>query len=175
MVSVNLLPTWSRIRPALLALALMSAGSVPAQAASVPRPSSAVIRTMDLDETVSWYRDKLGFRVVSDQTRVQSRTVVLERSGFLLELDEDDQHTLAGPGPDVDVTGNIASPAVSVLVPDVDAEVERLRSENVEILSEPQDELDGRFRVSLIQDNGDQIVELREPLGSGADFHAEGR
>jgi hypothetical protein len=64
---------------------------------------------------------------------------------------------------------------VSYLVPDVDTEVDRLRKERVEIVAEPQDELEGRFRIALIRDNGGRLVELREPLGSGAEFHAEGR
>jgi catechol 2,3-dioxygenase-like lactoylglutathione lyase family enzyme len=132
---------------------------------------------MDLDETVQWYRDKLDFRVVSDLTRVQARTVVLERSGFLLEISEDERLTAAplSAASDVGVTGSTGIPTADVLVSDVDAEIDQLRSRGVDIVAEPQDELDGRSRVAFIRDNGGRIVELREPLGSGADFPADGR
>lgn len=135
-----------------------------------------LIHTMDVDETVDWYRDKLGFRVVSDVTRVQARAVVLERSGFLLEITEDDRvaATPAAAGTDVEVTGSAEGPAVDYLVANVDAELDRVRARGVEVVAEPQDELDGRFRTALIRDNGGRLVQLREPLGSGGDSHDDG-
>jgi catechol 2,3-dioxygenase-like lactoylglutathione lyase family enzyme len=154
----------------LLILAAFGGGPL---AAPAPRPSAALIRTMDLDETVAWYRDVLGFRVVSDQTRVQARSVVLERTGFLVEVSEDERG-IASPQ-NANGVGAVEAPAVSFLVSDVDAEIDGLRGRQVEILAEPQDDLDGRFRAALIRDYGGRIVELREPVGSGDAFHAEGR
>jgi catechol 2,3-dioxygenase-like lactoylglutathione lyase family enzyme len=166
------------LRSGILPLALTTALMAPPSVAAGPaRSSTALIRTIDLGETVDWYRDKLGFRVVSDLTRVQARTVVLERSGFLIEVTEDDRAVPSSPlsAPEVEVTGSAEGPAVSYLVSDVDAELDRLRTRGVNILAAPHDELEGRFRVALIQDNAGRLVEIREPLGSGADFHAEGR
>ena len=57
--------------------------------------------------------------------------------------------------------------ALTLLVDDVDREVEALQAKGVEIVSEPRDELTSRFRVSRIYDEGHRVVELREPLGSG--------
>jgi catechol 2,3-dioxygenase-like lactoylglutathione lyase family enzyme len=155
----------------LLALALSGGWIGSAARAEPARSSTALIRTMDLNDTVAWYRDMLGFRVVSDVTRVQARAVVLERSGFLLEVTEDERTaaTASAGDSDVEATGSANGPAVHYLVSDVDAEIGRLRARGVDILAEPGDDLDGRFRVALIHDYGGRLVELREPLG---DFHS---
>ena len=42
----------------------------PASADPEPRPSSASIRTPDFDESVRWYQDKLGFRLLGSQSLV---------------------------------------------------------------------------------------------------------
>jgi hypothetical protein len=61
-----------------------------------------------------------------------------------------------------------------VLVPDVDKEIERLRKAGVEVLQNPEDELDGRFRTAQIRDNGRHRIELREPIDENG-FNAMGR
>lgn len=160
------------VQPLLLALPL--AVAVPAASAPAERPSSASIRTPDFDEAVRWYQDKLGFRLLSTRTLVQERVATLERSGFLLEIAEADHPMPATARPDIDATGATRSPVVSLLVPDVDEEVDRVRKAGVEVLEEPQDELEGGYRVAQIRDNGRHRIELREPLG-GRTFHAEGR
>lgn len=158
----------------LLALASVALAPVPAAAAPVSRPRSASIRTPDFDETVRWYRDKLGFRLLSTRTLVRERVAVLERAGFLLEVAEADHPMPVIGTPDAQVTGAATrAPVVSILVHDVDLEVQRLRSEGVEILEEPQDDLEGDYRVAHIRDNGRHRIELREPLG--ASFNAMGR
>jgi catechol 2,3-dioxygenase-like lactoylglutathione lyase family enzyme len=142
-------------------------------AASVSRPGSASIRTPDFEETIRWYQDKLGFRLLSTRSLVRERVAVLERAGFLLEIAEADHPMPAAATPTIDVTGTTRVPVVSILVPDVDTEVVRLRREGVEILEEPTDELEGAYRVAQVRDNGRHRIELREPLG--ASFNAMGR
>ncbi len=147
----------------------------PAASAPAARPSSASIRTPDFDESVQWYRDKLGFRLLSTRTLVGGRVAVLERSGFLLEIAEADHPMPVTPEQEVRVTGAATRfPVVSLLVPDVDQEVARLRQEGVDILEEPEDDLESAYRVAQVRDNGRHRIELREPLGGGT-FHAEGR
>ncbi|HZA93908.1 MAG TPA: VOC family protein, partial [Gemmatimonadales bacterium] len=51
----------------------------PAAADTEPRPSSAAIRTPDFDESVRWYQDKLGFRLLDSESLVPGRKAVLER------------------------------------------------------------------------------------------------
>lgn len=146
----------------------------PAAADTAPRPSSASIRTPDYDESVRWYQDKLGFRLLESGNLVQGRKAVLERSGFLLEIAEADHILPQEP----DSTASVqmtAVPVVSLLVPDVDREVRRLDEVDVDILQPPQDELDGSYRTAQIRDNGRHRIELREPLDDPSRFHPMGR
>jgi catechol 2,3-dioxygenase-like lactoylglutathione lyase family enzyme len=125
---------------------------------------------------VRWYQDKLGFRLVGSENFVQGRTAVLERSGSLLEITEVD-HLLQQPS-DPHATGGVEVtpfPVISVIVPDVDKEVERLRKAGVEVLQNPEDELDGRYRTAQIRDNGRHRIELREPINETMGFNATGR
>ncbi|HEX2553828.1 MAG TPA: VOC family protein [Microvirga sp.] len=163
-----------RLASAFLLLATLAAGpltSAPARSAPAPASgmSSAAIRSDDVDATVRWYRDTLGFRVIADRSLVAGRSVVLERRGMLLEIAESPE---AAPMPraadrDPETTAAIAAPAVSVLVADVDREVERLRAAGASVYSEPDDDLDGRFRTAWVVDRDRRIVELREPLTGG--------
>jgi catechol 2,3-dioxygenase-like lactoylglutathione lyase family enzyme len=146
----------------------------PAAADTEPRPSSASIRTPDYDESVRWYQDKLGFRLLGDESLVQGRKAVLERSGFLLEISEADHILLQEP----EATASVQVtrfPVVSLLVPDVDREVRRLDTAGVDILQPPQDDLDGTYRTAQIRDNGRHRIELREPLDDPSRFHPMGR
>ena len=146
----------------------------PAYAASEPRPSSASIRTPDFDESVQWYQDKLAFRLLGSQSLVPGRRAVLERSGFLLEINETD-HILSSE-PDTTAAVQVTKvPVVSVLVPDVDQEVARLRRMGVDVLQPPEDDLDGTYRTAQIKDNGRHRIELREPLDDPARFNPMGR
>jgi catechol 2,3-dioxygenase-like lactoylglutathione lyase family enzyme len=146
----------------------------PAAADSEPRPSSASIRTPDYDESVRWYQDKLGFRLLGNESLVQGRKAVLERSGFLLEVAEAD-HILPQE-PEATASVQVTPvPVVSLLVPDVDREVRHLETVGVDILQPPQDELDGTYRTAQIRDNGRHRIELREPLDDPSRLHFTGR
>ena len=146
----------------------------PAAADTEPRPSSASIRTPDFDESVRWYRDTLGFRLLDSESLVQGRKAVLERSGFLLEVSEAD-HILPQE-PEATASVQVTPvPVVSLLVPDVDREVRRLEKAGVDILQPPQDDLDGTYRTAQIRDNGRHRIELREPLDDPSRFHPMGR
>jgi catechol 2,3-dioxygenase-like lactoylglutathione lyase family enzyme len=146
----------------------------PAHAASEPRPSSASIRTPDFDESVQWYQDKLGFRLIGSQSLVPGRRAVLERSGFLIEVNETD-HVLQ-PEPDTTAAVQVThAPVISLLVPDVDREVARLAKAGVDILQPPEDDLGGAFRTAQVRDNGRHRIELREPLDDPAQYNRMGR
>jgi catechol 2,3-dioxygenase-like lactoylglutathione lyase family enzyme len=178
-------PSFSSLRRSILAgLAVLSvatclltgSSSAWAQSASAPHPSSTSIRTPDFDESVRWYQDKLGFRLIGSENFVQGRTAVLERSGFLLEITEVDH--LLQESRDPHGTGGVEVtrlPVISLLVPDVDEEIARLSKEGVEVLQDPQDELDGRYRTAQIRDNGRHRIELREPIDESGGFNPTGR
>ncbi len=173
------------LRRGLLSVLLISQLAVPcfgiafsaqSQPISAAQPKSASIRTPDFDESVRWYQDKLGFRLISTQSLVPGRVAVLERNGFLMEIAEAD-HVLPQPQDPSDTGGVQVTrhPVISLLVSDVDAEVTSLEAKGVEILQAPEDTLDGSYRVAQIRDNGRHRIELREPLGAPGSFHPAGR
>src|SRR5688572_21658488 len=100
---------------ACLGLAALS----PAAADTESRPSSASIRTPDYDESIRWYQDKLGFRLLDNESLVQGRRAVMERSGFLLEIAEAD-HILPQEPESTASVQVTPVPVISLLVPDVD-------------------------------------------------------
>jgi len=140
---------------------------VSATAEAEPRVSSNSIRTPDFDESISWYQDKLGFRLLGSQSLVAGRKAVLERSGFLLEISEAD-HILPHELEAMAAVPVTQVPVISLVVPDVDREVRRLGGAGVDILQPPQDELDGTYRTAQIRDNGRHRIELCEPLDDPA-------
>lgn len=152
--------------PALAFAAFFAAAVGPLAAASVQAEGAAgagslSVEAFDPQATAAWYRDRLGFRILADRNTVQGRHVVLERQGMLLELTETEPRA---PAADVETTGSTGLPALSVLVGDVDAEVERLARAGVAILALPDDSLDGRIRTAALRDPEGRTVELREPL-----------
>lgn len=167
------------LRSGLLLVPLVALGpgkGVYAQPASTERPSSTSIRTPDFDESLRWYQDKLGFRLIATQSFVPGRSAVLEREGFLLEISEADHVLPAAQEPEATAAVRVTPrPVISLLVPDVDAEVARLGAAGVDILQPPEDELEGTYRTAQIRDNGRHRIELREPLGSQASFNPQGR
>jgi multidrug resistance efflux pump/catechol 2,3-dioxygenase-like lactoylglutathione lyase family enzyme len=122
---------------------------------------SALILARDVDATVAWYRTHLGFMPISDRSTVRGRSVLLDRSGVLLEIGEEE-------GPSEGPEAGPAAVALTLLIDDVDREVQRLATEGVEILSDPRDAA-GCFRASRIRDQDGHVIELRESLGRDAD------
>lgn len=150
--------------PALLALTLaLPLGAGSAQTQPAPMASGArALQSADLEATASWYRDNLGFRVIADRSTVRGRLLILERRGVLVEVAE--AEAAQSPGQDdVETTASVAGPVVTLLVSDVDAQVDTLRERNVAVIDEPHDDFDGRFRMAWIRDADGRIVELREP------------
>jgi catechol 2,3-dioxygenase-like lactoylglutathione lyase family enzyme len=127
------------------------------------KPSATAIVTQDLDRTVTWYRDTLGFREIPRRSDAERRIVFLERAGTLLELREGDQKILSA-GEDQSATSRLVS--VEVWVEDVDPEVGRLQERGIEPLTRPRDRPDGKFRGVLIHDIDGRLIGLREPLTS---------
>lgn len=147
-----------------------------AQSSRAHKPGSVSIRTPDFDESVGWYQDKLGFRLIATQNFVSGRTAVLEKAGALIEMTEVD-HVIAAPQ-EPHATGGLAVtpvPVISVIVSDVDEEVERLAKAGIDILQMPQDDLEGTYRTAQIKDNGRHRIELREPLDEAGGFNPTGR
>src|SRR5690349_17242851 len=94
----------------------------PVAMAAQVKPSSALIKTADVTKTAAWYRSALAFQLISERTGVQGRSALLERKGTLLEISEEDRVADAS-----DAAG------LTLLVDDVDREVESLQAKGVEI------------------------------------------
>lgn len=152
----------------------MAHPSFAAERPAAVRSGSVSIRTPDFDETLRWYQDNLGFRLLSTRSLDQGRVALMEREGFLLEIAEADH-----PAPGLSGVASEAAatrvPVINLLVSDVDEEIDYLRAKGVEILQIPQDDLDGTYRIAQIRDNGRHRIELREPLGDPGSFHSVGR
>ncbi len=158
------------------AFLMLESSLVIAQPAESNRPSSTAIRTPDFDDSVRWYQDKLGFRLIAEQNFVQGRIAVLERGGFLIEIEEIDPTLPKTDDPPATSTVEAARlPVISLLVGDVDAEIARLRKMGVEVLQDPQDELNSRYRTAQIRDNSRNRIELREPIDESGGFNPAGR
>ena len=154
------------------ALALLSApvlavedlSARPASEAQGVRWSSPVVLVADVDASAAWYERSLGFRRIGERVDGTSRTVLLSRGVTVISL-----RPLA-----VETTGSVAvrGPSVradlTLLVDDVDAAVAMLQDEGVPVLSSPQDDRDGRYRLAAIADPDGNPITLREPLPSGS-------
>lgn len=163
-------PLLRSLAPALLALTVALPFGTAVRAEPAPAIDARALRSIDVDATAAWYRDKLGFRVVADRTTVQGRLVVLTRRGALVEIAEAD--VPAAPRPtDVETTASVMPQPVEVLVSDVDEEIEGLKGRGVLVLADPDDDLDGRFRTAWVRDPDGRTVALKEPL-SGRSGHA---
>jgi catechol 2,3-dioxygenase-like lactoylglutathione lyase family enzyme len=127
------------------------------------KPSSAVIAAQNLDRTVAWYRNFLGFREISSRSDAQWRVAFLERNGTLLEVCEGSQKVLKSDGGQPATSRPVS---LEMWVDDVDHEAHRLQERGIELVTRPRDRLDGEFRGVLIHDIDGRLIGLREPLPS---------
>lgn len=163
-------PLLRSLAPALLALGVALPLAPALRAEPAPAIDARALRSVDVDATAAWYRDKLGFRVVADRATVKGRILVLERRGALVEIAEADAPPVTRPT-DVETTASLAPPPVEVLVRDVDEEIEVLQGRGVLVLADPDDDIDGRYRTAWVRDADGRSVVLKEPL-SGRSGHA---
>ncbi len=161
----------------LVAALLVAMTFAHAQRGLASSSSSVSIRTPDFDASVKWYRDTLGFRLITTQSATPDRTAVLERTGALIQITEVD-HAAVTVQEEPHATGGfdaMEAPVLSLLVPDVDKEVEQLAKAGVDILQMPQDDIEGTYRVAQIRDNDRHRIELREPIDEYGAFNPAGR
>jgi catechol 2,3-dioxygenase-like lactoylglutathione lyase family enzyme len=159
------------IRRNLLVLALfLAAGGaaatrIPAPPARAERtvltPSRNLINSADPERTAAWYRDALGFVRVADRTSAGRRSIIVSHGADLLEI--------RGGAPEVtgavaQATARTAATSLTLLTPDVDQAVERLRTQGVPIVTEPTDDDQGQARLAKVKDVDGRMIILREPL-----------
>jgi len=118
----------------------------------------------DMDRSVAFYRDTLGFPVVDDVERegayvatmvgvpgAKVRTVFLDACGHTVELVQ----YLSGSGAPVTAPNNAPGKGhISFWTSDIEADYERLRSKGVEFVSKPQYGPTGGAAVYFLDPDG---------------------
>ena len=126
------------------------------------------LSTPNIDRTVSWYRDKLGYEVYArrDFPQVGARVAVLEGGDLRLELLEHKDRLTAGPRLRPGERPHLSQ--FAVLVDDLDAKMAELRTKNVRPVWNRRVDHDLGLCFQFIKDcdgNLIQLVELLEEPG----------
>lgn len=135
------------------------------------RPHHGGISVPDLDASIAWYRDMLGFTVdlVMDIPADTGRLAMLKNGDFRVELFEvpgatplpDDRRYV-----DRDIRTH-GMKHMAYLVRDVETLIEELRSRGVDVVWEVQEH--GGMKAAFIRDNSGNLVELMENPAAWAD------
>ncbi|MCJ7795191.1 MAG: VOC family protein [Thermoleophilia bacterium] len=128
------------------------------------KPHHGGISVPDLDASIAWYRDMLGFTVdlVMDIPADTGRLAMLKNGDFRVELFE-----VPGAAPLPDdrryVDRDIRTHGMkhmAYLVRDVEALIAELRARGVDIVWDVQEH--GGMKAAFIRDNSGNLVELME-------------
>ena len=121
------------------------------------------VRPEDLDATIAWYSDKLGFGVEKRFDSHGTTFVYLVSSDVKIEL-------VAGAAdrqePTTDVLKSMALSRLHhfcIAVADLGAAVAHLRALDVELIGGPMEVADIGQRIAFVTDNVGTIIELAEP------------
>jgi catechol 2,3-dioxygenase-like lactoylglutathione lyase family enzyme len=147
------------------AAATQSAAAPSASGATVDlRPDHAGISVADLEASIAWYRDMLGFTVdrVVDIPEDTGRVALVRHGEFLLEL-----FSIPGAAPLPDERRHPATDLrthgvkhVAYAVPDIRAFMERLKAEGVDVVWDVVLH-DGTW-CAFVRDNSGNLVEFVE-------------
>ncbi len=128
----------------------------------------------DLDESLRWYEEKLGFKLEKRFGFPEFKTEIahiVSESGLRIEVMSRSGSTI---GPDVDRDAFDAlltqgAKHIGFLVQDVDATAEELKRRGIELVHEPTAVPPAGVRNCWIRDNTGTLIEFVEVLGlSGA-------
>lgn len=132
------------------------------------KPHHVAISVPNFEETIRWYQEKLGFKVVIKREfpQISTQAANLELNGFQIEIFTRDKSVRPKP-PAVAVPDDLLVQGVkhiALLVDDLDAVVAELRKRGVEVLDEPTPVEALGLRLCFIRDNNGNLIELGQEL-----------
>lgn len=127
-----------------------------------------MLTTADYDETLTWYQEKLGFRIKHEWTVPEFpglQLAYLEKNGFIVEVVASPE-TSTMPAK-ATLAERLAQPGIghfAFLVADVDAAIADLETRDVHIILAPTSFSDSGRRVAFFEDNNGNLIEFLEEL-----------
>ncbi len=120
------------------------------------------LQARDVEKTLAFYRDLLGFSVLKEETSPKGRRIFwLSRGGTRIEL-------YGGkPGQPLSDRWNengIGPLSLGLLVDDLDRAVDHLQSRGVRILKTPYEPVPGERAAMIEGPDGDEIVLIERPV-----------
>ncbi len=127
-------------------------------------PDHVALSVPNLEETIQWYQDKLGFRTTlrRELTQFSTQQAFLELNGFRIEFFEREnsartQHSPTNVPDDLLVQGY---KHIAFAVNDIDAVAAELKQRSVEVVLAPMVDEEIRLKICFIKDNNGNLIEL---------------
>jgi catechol 2,3-dioxygenase-like lactoylglutathione lyase family enzyme len=161
-----------RVLASLVILSMVPCQAAPASPAGPLQPRLVAISVADLAESVSWYRDILGFEILQQSSFPANKLslAILQRDGFRIEL-VDHQDSV----PPHKVVPALDNPALiqgfgklAFQVEDLDAWSAELKAKGVRFQLEPRENPETGTKSFIVLDNsGNWLQFTTEPPGRG--------
>jgi methylmalonyl-CoA/ethylmalonyl-CoA epimerase len=124
----------------------------------------------NLEETIQWYQDKLGFRATLRRELPQFSTqqAFLELNGFRIEFFERENSDRTQPSP-ANVPDDLLVQGykhIAFAVNDIDAVAAELKQRSVEVVLAPVVDEEIRLKVCFVKDNNGNLIELVQELNT---------
>ncbi len=122
------------------------------------------LSTPNIERTVTWYREKLGYEVYTrrDFPDAGARVVVLEAGDLRLELLEHKDRLTVGPRADEGEGRRLSQ--FAVLVDDLDAKIAELRRKDVRPVWSKRVDHELGLRCQFIKDCDGNLIQLVEMM-----------
>jgi methylmalonyl-CoA/ethylmalonyl-CoA epimerase len=142
---------------------------VPGTAATGLRPDHAGISVGDLDASIAWYRDMLGFELVRvvdiPDAEHAGKVALIRRDDFIVEL-----FCVSGAAPlpaerrhPVTDICTLGVKHIAYAVPDIEALMRELKAKGVDVAWDTM--VHDGLRCAFVRDNTGNLVEFVERLG----------
>jgi methylmalonyl-CoA/ethylmalonyl-CoA epimerase len=127
-------------------------------------PHHVALSVPNLEETIQWYQDKLGFTMTlrRELPQFSTRQAFLELNGFQIEVFERENSTRTQPSP-VNVPDDLLTQGykhIAFTVDDIDAIATELKRRNVEVALEPVTDEELGLTICFIKDSNGNLIEL---------------